>query len=101
MEFWKWKGDQFYEVEHGAYFDESEGLLIMDMGDVNSDKTTDLISISSEKRGFGVHYFSEDDLIYNSMFYSTLDCEIINLAFLPFDHQIMLLCNEADGDTLV
>ena len=58
---------------------------MVDLGDINSDKTTDLISISNGGMGFGVHYYSEDESRYRSVYYTTPSCKISNLVFLPFD----------------
>lgn len=69
-EFWKWKKDQFYEVVHGATFETSEGFQIVDMGDVNNDKTIDLISLSFGG-GFGIHYYMEKEMRYRSVYYES------------------------------
>lgn len=98
-EFWKWKQDTFYEVIHGAEFKDTEGLFIVDMGDVNNDKTTDLISLSENRRGFGVHYYLTDEDVYESVFYELNECEIQTLSFVPLDFQLMATCKLADtGD---
>jgi hypothetical protein len=70
-QFWKWKSDIFYEVESGISDPLKEGLGIVEIADVNNDKSMDLISISQDGKGFGVHYYMRDQDYYNSSYYST------------------------------
>ena len=84
-EFWKWKKDTFYDVAHGAFFEDARGLQVVDLGDMNNDKTTDLISISTGWKEIGVHYYIDHELSYQTMFYDMSGCEIVSLAFLPFE----------------
>lgn len=84
-EFWKWKQDTFYQVNHGASFSLEEGLMIVDLGDINSDKTTDLISVSADRRGFGVHYYLQGEMRYRSEFYKLNGCDVGSLAFLAME----------------
>lgn len=67
--------------------------MVVDLGDVNGDKTTDLVSLSP--KGFGVHYFSAKTYEYRSVFYEVESCEITSVTFLPFDFQLMLICKDS------
>ena len=63
----------------------NDGLAIFDIGDVNSDKSMDLISIFQDGSGFAVHYYIRDLNYYSSTSYSIGDCLITSISFLPFN----------------
>lgn len=59
-QFWKWKSDVFYEVTSGITDPLHEGIAIVEIADVNNDKSMDLLSISQDGLSFGVHFYIRD-----------------------------------------
>jgi len=40
---------------------ESEGLRLFSIGDLNNDKQNDIVTVNEAMNGFSVHYFRQED----------------------------------------